>query len=418
VEIGRRVIKADPSYAPGHALYSEAIWFLSDANYGSGHISTDRAEKIARVHAEKAIRLAPRLADGYAALGHLLRGRDPAGAARAYEKAISLDPSRAELRHWLSWNLVELGRHEDAVKQIQTAAEMDPLAPVLNARLSAALVAQRRFGDAEGVITRFEDRGGSAAWVALMRSASALSQGDYSEALKHQRRVYQFAPDLLPENLAVLEYQLGFKDAALRRAAPLHPAVSLFIRGDHEGAAQLAKQMGSALWQGDYYGGLLIEAMALARKDVTLAEIYTSDAQLQVCAVWGFSDALSFVRPLRLANRPREAESLLNCVERRVNLHARNPIRVPGYTDSILLSARGRIEALRGNGAAALASIDRAIDYGYRTPRSHGLSAVPELDGLRRSDAYRRVDARVRQIMEREHQEALRLSDDADPKRG
>ena len=66
--LARQVIATDPNYAPGQALYAELVGLLSDDPDSYGRIPAATATRVGEAHARIAIRLAPNLADGYAAL--------------------------------------------------------------------------------------------------------------------------------------------------------------------------------------------------------------------------------------------------------------------------------------------------------------------------------------------------------------
>ena len=126
-------IDRDRGYAAAHAAIAEchavAAFMLLQR--------PSDAYPRARASAERALALAPDLADAHAVLGHELgmyewRWRE---AEEHFRQAIALNPGHAMARVWYSHLLDAFGRFQDAIAQLERACECDPLAPTVRMSL-------------------------------------------------------------------------------------------------------------------------------------------------------------------------------------------------------------------------------------------------------------------------------------------
>ncbi len=83
--------------------------------------------------ARKALELDPTLAHPHAVLGNneMEYNWDFAGGEAEFKKAIALDPNDATAHQWYAERLSQLGRHREALAEINRAHELDPLSPVI-----------------------------------------------------------------------------------------------------------------------------------------------------------------------------------------------------------------------------------------------------------------------------------------------
>ncbi|MBZ5580200.1 MAG: protein kinase [Acidobacteriia bacterium] len=126
IEFFERAIQADPRYAAPHAELAQAYIYLTL------YEPTPLREVIPKAMAasERAIRLDPGEAGGYAARGFVLGACEyqwkTAGAD--FERAVELDPESPTAHYRRGfWNLMPLGRTEEALVEIQCATQLDPL---------------------------------------------------------------------------------------------------------------------------------------------------------------------------------------------------------------------------------------------------------------------------------------------------
>ena len=404
MQLAKRVIAADPNYAPGHAIYAELLWLLSDQNYGSAPF--DQVWPIARRHALRAIKLAPDQPEGYAALGI---GPPPETAISALRKAIALDPSRSELRLWLAAVYLEVARNSEGLREHEAAVEMEPIwAPAVR-NLANIHAASGRFDEAERIVRSFESRGGGRAQAALMRSQIAWMRGDLSESVRYTEIARRDQPELLSSspNLPFLYFDLGFFDRAAELASG-DPRRRLFVSGKYGELAARARTEG--LWDRPSVT-LVLDSLAMARDWTTIERLYDSrpTAMRDLCQslVVGPGGVIQVATALKARSRDQDVRHLLGCVKKRIADQARGPDRSFYYPGSYLAALSAQVLALEGKGDAALREMNRALGLGFWTPNTTGLALYPAFDTLRSTAGFRQLEDRFKRKAALERQQVL-----------
>jgi serine/threonine protein kinase len=114
--------RLDSNFAPAFAGLADYYWLTNE-------LSPRAAMPKAKEFALKALALDDSLADAHATLATIkfYGDWDWLGADTEYRRAIELGPSYAEAHRVYSDYLSEMGRHEQALAEIRTAEELDPL---------------------------------------------------------------------------------------------------------------------------------------------------------------------------------------------------------------------------------------------------------------------------------------------------
>jgi serine/threonine-protein kinase len=144
-----QAIAIDPSFAPAYAGLASA-YAIRSAQFPLDHPGDELARM--KAAAEKAIDLDPLLAEAHAALA-LARAREGAwnAAEASFRRAIELEPERSKtLTDFALWHLQVLGRNEEALRLLQRAEKVDPLAADVHAGLAWVLMSLERFDEASG----------------------------------------------------------------------------------------------------------------------------------------------------------------------------------------------------------------------------------------------------------------------------
>ena len=110
-----------------HAL---AYAVLADAYATSpGYSATPVSEVVpkAREAASRAIALDPNLAEAHASLANIRMSfnKDSAGAEKEFQQAIELNPNYPTAHHWYALLLGNLGRFDEAKREILRAQQLD-----------------------------------------------------------------------------------------------------------------------------------------------------------------------------------------------------------------------------------------------------------------------------------------------------
>src|SRR6059058_3403607 len=151
-----QALALDPQYALAYAGLADACTVLAQYGLAPPNVLRPRA----RAAVQKALDLAPDLAEVYCASGALgfICDWDWPRAARDLRRAVELNPRYVAARQWLSYYLVFIeGRLEEGVAHAQRAVELDPLAPLLVMQLGMTLMGAGRYEEAAAPLKRAAD---------------------------------------------------------------------------------------------------------------------------------------------------------------------------------------------------------------------------------------------------------------------
>jgi len=156
-----RAIQIDPNYALAYAGLAECYCMLS--------INLAKPESVirrGRIAAERALSIDETLAQAHAALGWIKFAYDWdwLGAERSFKQAIQLNPQYATAYNWYAVLLSFTDRHEEGVRLMTKAKELDPGSAIINRDLGIVL-----------------------AWA-----------GDYEKAVKQLQLTINLDPDFSP----------------------------------------------------------------------------------------------------------------------------------------------------------------------------------------------------------------------------
>jgi len=199
IQYFQAAIEADPASALAHAGLADAYTLNVD------HGQTHPAEGIpkAKAAAMRAIDLDPLLAEAYPSLAFIRShyDREWAESEALYRKAIALNPGYATAHMWLAADcLAMLGRLDEALPEIETALELDPLSAITHELHGLIYVFKRDYQEA---IRRYQeilefDPSAYRAYAAMGRALSL--QGQYAEALamlEQARAIEEDVPNIL-----------------------------------------------------------------------------------------------------------------------------------------------------------------------------------------------------------------------------
>jgi TolB-like protein/Tfp pilus assembly protein PilF len=215
----RQAVEADPGYA---VAWAELSWRYLN------HVDLPKPvrEDSARSMAERAIRLAPDLPDGYVALGEVLRdGNGTAAdqaAVRQFELALERDPNHVDALLAYAWHLGSERRLLDQARLLHRAARLDPTNP--SPAFDLATVSMWKLGDWEGAIAWLERARAidpaadeRAWWYHGTLAEYHFEAGNRAAAERHRARFLELAPDAEAawSQAAWLHIRLGEYQAAV-----------------------------------------------------------------------------------------------------------------------------------------------------------------------------------------------------------
>lgn len=231
----KRAIALDPGYAAAYAGLSRIEELLADR---TGDEAT-RRQSLA--DAEKAIALAPDLADAYVARGltRLSLRQDKALVRADFEKALSLNPHSGPALTAYARLLISLGQISEAITELRKAIDLDPVASggwVLTGRL---LNYNGEYVSAHAALVNALEKAPGSEYVRFHLGSNSLLQGKSQEALDIFRdagREYGQA------GVAMAEHSLG-------HAKESQQALETLIATSARGAAYQIAEIHA--WRGD-----------------------------------------------------------------------------------------------------------------------------------------------------------------------
>ncbi len=177
-------IRSDPGYALAYAERSEAWTLIGDLS-GQGKTFWPKA----REDAEKAVAIAPTLAEAHAALGWVrcfVEWKFAEGLSEL-KRAKELSPANPTANDLLARIVVYLGKPDEAEKQARQAVELDPLAFPAQNNLARALFFQGKLEEADAIARKAAELQPTAASSHRFQVLVAVQRGDGETALREAK---------------------------------------------------------------------------------------------------------------------------------------------------------------------------------------------------------------------------------------
>jgi tetratricopeptide (TPR) repeat protein len=216
----RQAIEIDPAYAPAYAglaqVHSWRVEWL-----GGGPAEKEAADRASR----RALELGPELAESHVARGDVLASvqMDYAGAERAYQEAIRLNPGSFDAYYRYARTCFQSGKLEESLALFRKGAEVQP--EDFQCLLLAELPLRRLGRLEEAMEVRREGLRRAERQLeldpndsrALILGAGVLADDDPAKALQWASRATAIAPDepSVTVNAACMYARMGMKEEAL-----------------------------------------------------------------------------------------------------------------------------------------------------------------------------------------------------------
>ena len=154
----------------------------------------------ARSAAERALAIAPDLADAHAVMGFIALNYDFDGATaeRRFERSLDLKPSCAQARHWYADLLNALGRHDEALAQAGLALRIEPLSALFQLRVARILGDSGRIDEATPAYHKALELDPLHPVIHAFGGVHFLRLGDLDRARRRLERWADLAADVQP----------------------------------------------------------------------------------------------------------------------------------------------------------------------------------------------------------------------------
>jgi TolB-like protein/Tfp pilus assembly protein PilF len=148
VDFFEQSISIDSSYAPAYAGLADS--YTSLASMAHGEFKPSEAMPKAKTAASRALELEPRLAEANASLAliELFYGWDWPRAAALFERALKLNAGYGTDRQWYAEYLGSAGRIAEALRELLTAQELDPLSLAISGAVASIHYLNRNYDEA------------------------------------------------------------------------------------------------------------------------------------------------------------------------------------------------------------------------------------------------------------------------------
>lgn len=147
IELFRRAIVIDPDFALAYVGVAEAYSVMPSYPY----MSPKEAMPEAKTAVAKALAIDPDLPEAYVLAGTIAATYDWDWEKAEYnfQKSIELDPNIATAHHRYAWVFLSpMGRHDEAIAEMQRAMELEPLSLIQGANFAAVYMYARQFDNA------------------------------------------------------------------------------------------------------------------------------------------------------------------------------------------------------------------------------------------------------------------------------
>jgi TolB-like protein/DNA-binding winged helix-turn-helix (wHTH) protein/Tfp pilus assembly protein PilF len=143
IEYFNRAIQEDPNDARGYAGLAQCYIVLPMLT----KTSQGEASLKARDAAAKALALDNSLADAHLSIAEvrLYQDWDFAGAEQEFKKTLALNPNYSTGHQWYGEFLSLMARHQEAIRELETAVELDPLSAVVHLQFGNTLQQARQY---------------------------------------------------------------------------------------------------------------------------------------------------------------------------------------------------------------------------------------------------------------------------------
>jgi len=187
-------IENKPNYAQAYAGLADSYALEGDWKYGL--LAPKEAYPKAKAAATKAIALDGTLGEAHISLAFCLENFDwdSQSAGREFTRGIELNPGYAIGHEWYGWHLAALGRHEEAIAEVEKAVSLDPLSPSIGTDLAEELLVAHRFDEAITQSRKTLILDPFFAPVHYVLGQTLVQKHNYNEAISELQKAIELSP--------------------------------------------------------------------------------------------------------------------------------------------------------------------------------------------------------------------------------
>jgi TolB-like protein/DNA-binding winged helix-turn-helix (wHTH) protein/Flp pilus assembly protein TadD len=218
IEYFNEAVERKPDYAQAYAGLADSYALAGDWKYGL--LAPREAYPKAKAAATKAIALDDTLGEAHISLAFCLDNFDWdwESGGKEFRRGIELSPDYAIGHEWYGWHLAASGRNDEAIAEVEKAANLDPLSPSIGADLAEELLVAHRFDEAikQGRLTIALDPFFAPTHYVL--GQAFVQKRNYSEAIAELKKATELSPGstAFTANLAYAYAVSGDRDKATK----------------------------------------------------------------------------------------------------------------------------------------------------------------------------------------------------------
>jgi TolB-like protein/DNA-binding winged helix-turn-helix (wHTH) protein/Tfp pilus assembly protein PilF len=218
IDYFNEAIARKPDYAQAYAGLADSYALAGDWKYGL--LAPREAYPKAKAAATKAIALDGTLGEAHISLAFCLDNFewDSDSAGREFTRGIELGPGYATGHEWYGWHLAALGRHAEAIAEVEKAANLDPLSPSIGADLAEEFLVAHRFDEAIKQSRNTIILDPFFAPVHYVLGQALVQKHNYNEAIAELQKAIELSPGstAFTANLAYAYAVSGMRDQAAK----------------------------------------------------------------------------------------------------------------------------------------------------------------------------------------------------------
>jgi serine/threonine protein kinase/Tfp pilus assembly protein PilF len=250
----QEAISKDPNYALAYTGLADCYTLRSDY----GFLSSREGYELANGNAILALKYDDSLAEAHTSLASIKAAKDWdwQGAENEYRRAIELNPNYPTAHHWFGAQLFLHGRFDQALQELRTAQQLDPLSLGINKDLAVALLYAHDYGSALQQSRKTLEIDPTFRVMSTYIAQIYQLQQKYPEAVAELEKAHSEAPEdgEISYGLGQAYALVGRKDEALKISnelnkpgkqsfyLPKEAAYLYLLLGDKEQAVQILQK--------------------------------------------------------------------------------------------------------------------------------------------------------------------------------
>jgi TolB-like protein/Tfp pilus assembly protein PilF len=228
IEFFQQAIQKDPQYALAYTGLADCYTLRSDY----GFLPSQEGYALAKGAVTLALKYDDSLAEAHTSLASIkaVTDWDWQGAENDYRRAIGLNPNYATAHHWYGAQLILHGRMDQALQELGTAQQLDPLSLGINKDLAVALIYARDYDRALQQSRKTLEIEPTFSVMSTYIAQIYQLQQKYAEATSELEKAHAAAPEdgEISYGLAQAYALSGKKNEALKLANELNQTANAF----------------------------------------------------------------------------------------------------------------------------------------------------------------------------------------------